>query len=107
SRCTNGNGQLDTEDLNGDFVLDAGGVNEDVNRYIVPLTDDQSGSFFVREGGRLQNADGTSAVWRLYRVPLRTPDASIGTPNDRLVRQIRLTVAAPPDAGTDRIARFA
>ena len=107
SRCTNGNGQLDTEDLNGDFVLDAGGANDDVNRYVVPLTDDQSGDFFVREGGRVQNSDGSVWVWRLYRVPLRTPTATIGTPNDRLVRQIRLTVAAPPDDGTDQIAKFA
>lgn len=107
SRCTNGNGQLDTEDLNSDFVLDAGGPNEDVNRYIVPLTDDQSGEHFVREGGRVTNADGSTSVWRLYRVPLRTPDAVLGTPNDRLVRQLRVTVAAPPDPGTDRIARFA
>ena len=34
-RCTNGNGALDTEDLNGDNVLNATGTNENVFRYVV------------------------------------------------------------------------
>ncbi|HEX2611447.1 MAG TPA: hypothetical protein VHK68_10590, partial [Gemmatimonadales bacterium] len=35
-------------------------------------------------------------------------DDSIGTPNPRLIQHLRITVAAPPDAGTpDVVARFA
>ncbi|HZI77535.1 MAG TPA: hypothetical protein VFD73_26545, partial [Gemmatimonadales bacterium] len=102
SRCTRGNGSLDTEDLNGDNVLNASGTNENVNRYIVTLS--VTDKDFVRNGG----ANGTFSGWQLYRIPLRTPDDSIGTPNPRLIQHLRITVAAPPDAGTpDVVARFA
>ena len=95
-RCTRGNGTLDTEDLNGDNVLDANGSNDNVRRYIVKLGDPR---YFVRSGG---------TGWRLYRIPLRQPDAVLGTPNIRLVQHLRLTLAAAADAGTpDRVARFA
>ena len=50
SRCTAGNGLLDTEDLDGDGELDANGSNENVFRYVVDLAAD---SFFVRPGPRL------------------------------------------------------
>jgi hypothetical protein len=36
-RCSRGNGTLDTEDLNGDNVLNASGPNESVFRYVVSL----------------------------------------------------------------------
>lgn len=95
-RCTRGNGTLDTEDLNGDNVLDANGSNENVNRYIVTLGDPR---YLVRNGG---------TGWRLYRVPLRQPDAVIGSPNLRLVQHLRVTMAAPPDLGVpDIVGRFA
>ena len=70
-RCTRGNGVLDTEDLNGDNGLNSGGANENVFRYVVSLQ--PGGKYFVRTG-----RDG--ATWQLYRVPIRTPDATIGTP---------------------------
>jgi hypothetical protein len=94
-RCTNGNGSLDTEDLNGDNVLNAAGAGENASRYVVDLNDPK---YFVRNGG---------TRWRLYRVPLRGPDAtSLGTPNIRLVQHLRLTLAAPADgAAPDRVAR--
>jgi hypothetical protein len=101
SRCTRGNGTLDTEDLNGDNVLNSNGTAENVNRYIVTLN--PSDKDFVRNGG----ANGTFSGWQLYRIPLRTPDRQIGTPNPRLIQHLRLTVAAPPDAGTDIVAKFA
>ena len=41
ARCTRGNGFLDTEDLNGDNILNAQGPNDNVNRYVVSLTDTQ------------------------------------------------------------------
>jgi hypothetical protein len=95
-RCTRGNGTMDTEDLNGDNVLDANGKNDNVLRYIVKLGDPR---FLVRTGG---------PGWRLYRIPLRQPDDSIGTPNMRLVQHLRVTLVAP-DAGAapDQVARFA
>jgi hypothetical protein len=101
-RCTNGNGSLDTEDLNGDNVLNATGTNENVFRYIVSLK--QGDKDFVRNG--VQQSDGSG--WQLYRVPIRTPDATIGTPNLRLIQHLRVTVVAPPDPGQpDIVARFA
>ncbi|MBA3556610.1 MAG: hypothetical protein H0W29_17910, partial [Gemmatimonadales bacterium] len=89
SRCTRGNGLLDTEDLDGDQLLNAEGTNENVFRYIVDLAAD---SFFVREGVRSPpDAQGRSAVWKLYRIPLRSPNQVVNTPNLRLVRQLRIT----------------
>ena len=98
SRCTRGNGVLDTEDLNGDNGLNSAGANDNVFRYVVSL---QPGSkYFVRTG--------KTADWQLYRIPIRQPDATIGTPNLRLVQQMRMVVVAPPDAGTpDVTASFA
>ena len=96
-RCTRGNGTLDTEDLNGDNVLDIGGVGDHVLRYVVALGDPR---YFVRNGG---------TGWRLYRIPLRGPGAiSLGAPNPRLIQHLRLTLVAPEDGGApDRVARFA
>ena len=37
ARCTRGNGALDTEDLDGDQLLNAAGSREDVFRYVVDL----------------------------------------------------------------------
>ena len=90
ARCTRGNGFLDTEDLNGDNILNAQGPNDNVNRYVVSLTDTQ---YVVRKG---VTDPITGAGWTLYRVPLRTPTAVIGTPNIRLVQALRVTLVAPP-----------
>jgi len=105
SRCTNGNGVLDTEDLNGDAGLDLTGANENVFRYVVNLAAD---SFFVRNGASTDDGHGHVATWKLYRIPIRRPSDTLGTPTLRLVQDLRLTVAAPPDAGQeDVVARFA
>jgi len=106
-RCTNGNGTLDTEDLNGDNVLNSSGANENVFRYIVSLK--PGDKYFVRNGVQRQEIDGTVSGWQLYRIPIRTPDVSIGSPNLRLVQHLRLTVVAPPDPlqPDDVVARFA
>jgi hypothetical protein len=102
-RCTAGNGILDAEDLNGDNVLNASGPNESVFRYVVSLL--PGDKYFVRNGRLL--SDGTPSGWELYRIPIRTPDDTIGTPNLRLVQHLRLTVVAPADAGgPDVVARF-
>jgi hypothetical protein len=104
-RCTNGNGVLDTEDLNGDTGLDLTGSNENVFRYIVDLAAD---SFFVRNGVTTTDNQGRTATWKLYRVPIRQPSAVLNTPTLRLAQHLRVTVVAPPDAGQpDLVARFA
>jgi hypothetical protein len=106
SRCTRGNGTLDTEDLNGDNVLNAAGPNENAFRYIVSLQ--PGGKYFVRNGVQSTDAQGRVSGWELYRIPIRNPDAQIGTPNLRLAQQLRIAVVAPPDAGVpDVVARFA
>ena len=92
-RCTNGNGVLDTEDLDSDNVLNARGESEDVFRYVVQLRPEDK--YFVREGIRTTDPEGRTTVWELYRVPIRTPDATIGNPNLRLIQHLRITVAAP------------
>lgn len=105
SRCTRGNGVLDTEDLNGDGVLDAGGANDNVFRYVVNLASD---SFFVRNGVTSTDDQGRTAVWKLYRIPIRQPAATLNTPTLRLAQHLRITLATPPDNGDpDIIARVA
>jgi hypothetical protein len=106
ARCTNGNGVLDTEDLNADFTLNAKGTAENVFRYVVTLG---GSKYFVRDGvSTLDQNTGLTSVWKLYRIPLREPDAVIGTPNMRLIQHLRLTVAAENDNGAgDVVAQFA
>lgn len=101
SRCSAGNGSLDTEDLDGDNALNARGGNDNVFRYVVDL---QDGRYFVRDG---VVDPATGAGWRLYRVPIRTPDATLGTPNLRLIQQLRMTLVAPDQGAADLVARFA
>jgi hypothetical protein len=101
ARCTNGNGFLDTEDLDSDNNLNATGSAENVFRWVVTLSDPK---FFVRNG--VQGTDGSG--WKLYRIPLRTPDFSLGSPNIRLIKNLRITLVARNDGGNpDLRARLA
>lgn len=100
ARCTRSNGALNTEDLDGDNTLNARGANDNVRRYIVNLADSQ---YVVRKG---VTDSVTGSGWRLYRIPLREPIASIGTPNERLVQHLRVTLVAPDQGIPDRVARF-
>ena len=93
ARCTNGNGLLDTEDLNNDNFLNATGTAENVFRWVVDVTDPK---YFVRNG---VFAADSIAGWKLYRIPLRRPEFELGTPNIRLIQHLRLTVVADPDQG--------
>ncbi len=103
-RCGNGNGVLDAEDLDGDNQLDAAGSAENTLRWVVDLRGATS-PYFVRDG--VQSTDGR-AGWRLYRIPLRTPEFSIGSPNIRLIKHLRMTIVGEPDNnGPDIRARFA
>lgn len=107
SRCTSGNGHLDTEDLNGDNLLDASGANENVFRYVVDLRDS---TYIVKgRGQKSRDSNGLPDGWTLYRIPLRGPNAvEIGTPNLRLIQQLRITFVAPPDeGGSDVVGRMA
>lgn len=106
SRCTVGNGFLDTEDLNGDNRLNAQGANDNVLRWVV--TPNELSQYYVRTGATSTNAAGQTSTWTLYRIPMRLPDYTIGTPNLRLVQNLRVTVVAPagPDPD-DVVARFA
>jgi hypothetical protein len=100
ARCSNGNGALDTEDLNGDAGLDLTGTNENVFRYVVDLAAD---NFFVRNG-----VSSGDAVWKLYRIPIRQPSAVLNTPTLRLAQHLRVTLLTPTDAGgIDSVARVA
>lgn len=105
SRCTNGNGLLDTEDLDGDRVLNAAGPAENTFRYLVNLANSK---YFVRDGVQTVDSLGRVAGWKLYRIPLRDATDTIGSPNIRLIKQLRITLAAPPDqGGPDVVARLA
>ena len=96
SRCGRHNGAVDTEDLDGDFVLDStSGVRtaESFVRYVFPIGDDR---FFVRNGG-MDGAGG--AQWRLYRIPFRTDTLQIGNPSLRQIQSLRITIVAAAPAG--------
>ncbi len=103
ARCSNGNGGLDSEDLDNDLVLDAQGAIDNVYRFVVDLADPK---FQVRDRLVVDQL-GRQAHWTLYRIPLRNPDATIGTPDLRLVKQLRIGFVTPPDPGTaDQVVRF-
>jgi hypothetical protein len=103
ARCSNGNGGLDDEDLDGDIVLDAQGAEDNVFRWVVDLADPK---YFVRDRAVVDQL-GRAAKWTLYRVPLRTPDATIGNPDLRLVKHLRLGFVTPTDnGGADPVLRF-
>src|SRR5262249_30554113 len=103
--CTNKNGNPDSEDLDGDNVLDAQGPNEDLYRYVINLATD-SAKYFVRTTRvfpDVLHADTAhSATWTIYRVPLRgstgvngVPVDTIGNPDIHLIKQMRMTFVAP------------
>ncbi len=73
SRCSNGNGLLDTEDLDNDNALDANGVADNVLRWVI---DFRGSPYFIRTG--VTAADGSG--WRLYRLPLRAAPDTVGCP---------------------------
>jgi hypothetical protein len=87
ANCLRGNGRRDTEDLNGNGVLD---TEERYARYVVTLDGDSP--YLVRD----RNQTGTR--FRLYRVPLRGPLTTYPTgpltqADWRSVQFLRMTVA--------------
>jgi hypothetical protein len=103
ANCTRGNGMPDSEDLDGNGVLDA----EDgaLFRYVVEL--DRVSPYLVRD------TVATGTRFRLYRIPLRggagTPLNGAGDATWRAIRHLRLTVSgdlAGDAARTLTIARM-
>ncbi len=98
SRCGRHNGALDTEDLDGDFLLDsAAGVKtaETFTRFVFPIGDDR---YFVRDGGMTADPAGGLSGWRLYRIPFRADTILQGQPSLRQVQALRMTLLVPPTA---------
>ncbi len=89
ANCTRGNGRRDTEDLNGNGVLD---LEERAARYVVRL--DGSSPYLVR------SRQETGTRFRLYRIPLRGPDAlfpggAFTAADWRAIQFLRMTVVGP------------
>lgn len=91
ANCTRGNGRNDSEDLDGDGVLDTA---ERSLRYVVTL--DGTSPFLART----RNETGTD--FRLYRIPIRGAGIEVNGPvteaDLRAVRHVRLTVVGDRDA---------
>jgi len=95
SRCGRHNGAVDTEDQDGDFLLDSATAvktSENFVRFVFPIGDDR---FFVRDGGMTADPAGGTAGWRLYRIPFRSDTIMQGLPSLRQVQALRLTVVVP------------
>jgi hypothetical protein len=99
ARCTNGNGVLDAEDLDNDNDLDASFTTESALRWVIDL---RTSPYFVRNG--VQSPNGS--VWKLYRIPLRAAPDTIGSPNIRLVKHLRIGVVAENDGGAPDVRAF-
>ncbi len=99
ANCTRNNGRVDTEDMDGDGVLD---TSEKTIRYVVRL--DDSSPFLARSRSE------TGTAFRLYRIPLRGPNG-IPVQGDfteadwRGVKHLRVTMAGRPEAQVV-LARF-
>lgn len=93
ANCTVGNGRNDTEDLNGDGVPDL--EDRAYFRYTIPLG--PGSPYLVRDRAE------TGTVFRLYRVPLRGPNALPLNGADgetwRNIRHMRMTIASGNCAG--------
>ena len=107
SRCGRHNGAVDTEDQDGDFLLDSlAGVKtrEDFVRFVFPIGDDR---YFVRDGGMVSerdsfgNPDGASG-WRLYRIPFRTDTITQGSVSLRQIQSLRVTIVTPQNGPLGR-----
>ena len=92
ANCARGNGRPDTEDLDGNGILDA--ADGAYFRYVVRL--DGASPYLVRDRA------GTGTEFRLYRIPLRGPGAiPIGGATEgtwRYIKHLRITVAGQASA---------
>jgi hypothetical protein len=101
ANCARANGLLDTEDLDGNAILDD--VDGAYHRYVIPLTD--LSPYLVR--GRAE----TGTNYQLYRVPLRDGIPVNGATSAawRFVKHMRVTVTSqttspnPAEGAVDNI----
>ncbi|HEX7050159.1 MAG TPA: hypothetical protein VF188_08170 [Longimicrobiales bacterium] len=93
ANCARGNGRVDTEDLDGNGVLD--GTDGAYFRYVVRL--DAASPYRVR------GPEATGTQFSLYRIPLRgAGGVAVGGATEaawRFVKHLRLTVAGLPEGG--------
>ncbi|MBR9991361.1 MAG: hypothetical protein KFH98_16475 [Gemmatimonadetes bacterium] len=97
ANCTRNNGRQDSEDLNGNGILDAD--DGQYFRYVVRL--DEASRYLVRDTAATQTG------FRLYRIPLRSgePLNGAGDATWRFIRHLRLTVTGEPQ--TERLLSLA
>ena len=86
ANCARGNGFMDSEDLDGNGILDDS--EGAYHRYVVPL--DELSAFVVRDTSQ------TKTNYKLYRIPLRDGIAVNGANAGtwRFVKHMRMTVAS-------------
>ena len=105
--CTRHNGQVDSDDLNGDGHLDTliTATPESYFRYVFPIGDDH---YYVRDGGAVAGSDSAVAGrWRLYRIPFRSDTIQVGAPNIRLIQDLRMTLVVPGNGAAEHAVYFA
>ncbi len=87
ANCARKNGEIDTEDLDGNGLLDPN--DQAYFRFNVPL--DETSEYMVRD------TSATHTLFRLFRVPLRTAGRPVNGASDatwRFVKHLRMTVAS-------------
>jgi hypothetical protein len=107
ARCSRGNGAVNSEDLDGDNVLDAQGSSDDVYRYIIDFHAD-SARYFLRRHSLVDSTTGrVLATWTTYRIPLRDARDTIGSPDIHLIKQMRVAFVTPAELGdSDEVVRL-
>lgn len=93
ANCTIGNGISDTEDLDGNGVLD--GQDGAYFRYVVRL--DELSQYLVKD------TDATQTQYRLYRIPLRDgiPIGGATEATWRFIKHLRMSVVGEPGSFAD------
>lgn len=99
TNCTVNNNRLDEEDIDADNVMNFTSAERDSeqwHRYVVNLGD---ASKHVRQGICSQapslsptGVPPAQVCWRLFRIPFRQPDDSLGRPLLRRAKALRITV---------------
>ena len=75
---TEGNTFLDTEDLNGDNTLE---TDEKVFRYRIDLDNPDPNRII---------SENPATGWRLFQIPIQSPDDTYGNPDFRRIKHLRL-----------------
>ena len=110
TNCTVGNNRLDEEDLDADLVLNPS--DDSYRRYIVDLADraqwERVGRCNVSQADTLDGVPRQRDLcWVHVRLPFRAPAESLGTPNVRRTRALRLTMVSGAGEHDDAFTRTA